>query len=858
MKTGAEVMKSRRSFYWMAGLLATTIAISAASAQQTTVQIQFDIAPQPLKYALRNVTRASGFQLFAMSSDLAGKSSPGLHGRMSTQEALDQLLAGSGLTAQIDGGSVFIRGRSQAPAGGTAGEPEIVVTGSHIQSRDPSSNLIRRTQQQMVDAGYSNLGDAVRSIPQNFGGGQSPGVAFGVPQSSGENVGGGSAIDLRGIGQDATLTLIDGRRLVYGGYRQSTDVSSIPLLAVDRVEIVPDGASAIYGSDAVAGVANIILKRDYKGLATLARLGGSTDGGDHQEEYSAVAGTTWASGGFLAAYDFERDTPVVAGQRSYTATTNPGLTLYPYLKHHSAVMKFHHKIGSKLEFELFSLYNKRWSSQAYSITGLTISPSYQVFAKTTTLAVSPSLTYRPDDNWQIELIGTTGFDHVYYGTDQIYLGTSTTQQRSCFCNTSRSVEVEGDGQLFMLPAGALKVAAGGSYRNNSLHSFDIVGDVHNADDSQDDYFAYAELSAPLLSPDQHSLFGYKASLDAAMRVEDYPGIDKVVTPKLGLVYAPSPDIDLKATWGKSFKAPTLYQLYNSQYAAVYSASSFGGRGPVGSTVITLAGGNTNLKPERAETWSATFDMHPRAIPGLRASIGYFHIRYRDRIVSPISSYTNALNDPRYSDLIASDPAASAVDAAIAGRTLYNFTGATFDPASVVAIIDNRSQNVAGQTLQGVDVSASYHLATDREGIFDAMVDLTYLNSTQRLSARQAELPLSGTIFNPPHWRGRAGLSWTMAGITLSSFVNYIGVLYDPRFTPSPRIGAQATVDLTALYRLPVASGFLHGIELAGTVRNLGDRKPGLVRSNLAYQATYDSTNYSPLGRVISFSIKKDW
>ena len=851
-------MNSRRNLYCMAGYFATTIAISAVSAQQATGEIQFDIASQPLKYALRNVTRASGLQLFAMSSDLAGKTSLGLHGRMSTQEALDQLLTGTGLTAEIDGGSVFIRGRSEASAGGIAGEPEIVVTGSHIQSRDLSSNLIRQTQTQMTDAGYSNLGDAVRSIPQNFGGGQSPGVAFGTPQSSGENVGGGSAIDLRGIGQDATLTLIDGRRLVYGGYRQSTDVSSIPRLALDRIEIVPDGASAIYGSDAVAGVANIILKRDYKGVATLARLGGSTNGGNHQQEYSAVAGTTWASGGFLAAYDFERDTPVVAEQRSYTATTNLGLTLYPFLKHHSAVMKFHHTLDSKVEFELFSLYNKRWSSQSYSITGLATSPSYLVFAKTTTLAISPSLTYRPDDNWRIALSGTAGFDHVYYGTKQINLGTTTTQQKSCFCNTSRSVEVEADGRLLRLPAGALKVAAGGGYRNNSLHSFDIVGGAHDSDNGQDDYFAYAELSAPLLSPDQHSRFGYKASLDAAMRFEDYPGIDKVVTPKLGLVYAPSPDLDLKATWGKSFKAPTLYQLHNSQYAALYSAPSFGGTGPAGSTVIALAGGNTNLKPERAETWSVTLDGHPRAMPELRASIGYFHIRYRDRIVSPISSYTGVLNDPRYSDLIASDPTASAVDAAIAGRTFYNFTGATFDPASVVAIIDNRSQNVAGQTIQGVDVSTSYHLATDRRGIFDATVDLTYLDSTQRLSARQAELPLSGTIFNPPHWRGRAGLSWTMAGITLSSFVNYVGVLHDPRFTPSPRIKAQATVDLTALYHLPIAGGFLHGIALAGTVRNLGDRKPGRIRSNLAYQATYDSTNYSPLGRVISFSIRKDW
>src|SRR3546814_7754995 len=105
-----------------------------------------------------------------------------------------------------------------------------------------------------IYSGQTSLGEVVRSIPQSFGGGQQPGIGFNVPGANGVNVGGGSSINLRGLGSDATLTLLNGHRLSYSSSRQSVDVSAITLSAVDRLEIVPDGASAIYGSDAVAGI----------------------------------------------------------------------------------------------------------------------------------------------------------------------------------------------------------------------------------------------------------------------------------------------------------------------------------------------------------------------------------------------------------------------------------------------------------------------------------------------------------------------------------------------------------------------------------------------------------------------------
>src|SRR3546814_10784616 len=118
---------------------------------------------------------------------------------------------------------------------------------------------------------------------------------------SNQNITGGSSLNLRGLGPDATLTLLNGARLAYDGFTQATYVAVIPVAAIDRMEVLLDGASALYGSDAVGGVANIILKRDYDGAALTPRYGRATDGGSEQTQVSAVVGETWTTGGLLIA-----------------------------------------------------------------------------------------------------------------------------------------------------------------------------------------------------------------------------------------------------------------------------------------------------------------------------------------------------------------------------------------------------------------------------------------------------------------------------------------------------------------------------------------------------------------------------
>src|SRR3546814_9863533 len=103
------------------------------------------------------------------------------------------------------------------------------------------------------------------------------------------------SLNLRGLGPDASLTLFNGHRVAFDAVSQDIDISAIPLSAIERVDIVTDGASALYGSDAVAGVANVILRRRVEEVVTSVRVAGTTDGGGSTPQYNLAGGHSWRS-----------------------------------------------------------------------------------------------------------------------------------------------------------------------------------------------------------------------------------------------------------------------------------------------------------------------------------------------------------------------------------------------------------------------------------------------------------------------------------------------------------------------------------------------------------------------------------
>ena len=132
---------------------------------------------------------------------------------------------------------------------------EIIVTGSRIRRADidSASPVTILSREDIIAAGITDVGNLIQSMPSMSG---SP---IGTTTNNGGN--GSVQIDLRGMGVNRTLTLVNGQRVVDGG-----DYQAIPSTMIERVEILKDGASAVYGADAVSGVVNIITRRDFEGI----------------------------------------------------------------------------------------------------------------------------------------------------------------------------------------------------------------------------------------------------------------------------------------------------------------------------------------------------------------------------------------------------------------------------------------------------------------------------------------------------------------------------------------------------------------------------------------------------------------
>jgi len=196
---------------------------------------------------------------------------------------------------------------------------EVVVTGSHIRGVGVSVgsrvNIIDRAE--IARSGFATTQQVIQSLPQNFGGGPNEDTL-----STG-NVTGGSGINLRGLGADATLVLVNGRRIPVAGLGGDFfDVSMVPATAIERIEVLPDGASAIYGADAVAGVVNIILAKDFDGAETHARVGTVTDGGLQEYQLGQSYGKNWESGNILFSYEYYKRERLQQKSRTFAADSD--------------------------------------------------------------------------------------------------------------------------------------------------------------------------------------------------------------------------------------------------------------------------------------------------------------------------------------------------------------------------------------------------------------------------------------------------------------------------------------------------------------------------------------------------------
>lgn len=308
-----------------AGLcLALTLQTAGAlTAVADPPRYTFRIAAGSLDAALKRYARITGQQILYRGVVVGDRRFGGLDAELGADAALTRILDGSGLRALHPAPDVIVIEREQALADTSPGpvQADVVVTGSNIRDGTPTISVRSLSRQELERSGKGTIGDAIAALPGNFGGTGNPVASLTGADRSTLNYSVAPAANLRGLGSDATLTLFDGRRIAgSGGRGDFTDLSAIPTMAVDRVEILADGASAIYGSDAVGGVVNLILRHRVRGLEVRARGLTATDGSFRNALGGAIAGQDWSTGGAVIAYEFEHRDALSAADRPYAAT----------------------------------------------------------------------------------------------------------------------------------------------------------------------------------------------------------------------------------------------------------------------------------------------------------------------------------------------------------------------------------------------------------------------------------------------------------------------------------------------------------------------------------------------------------
>lgn len=424
-----------------------------------------------------------------------------------------------------------------------------------------------------------------------------------------------------------------------------------------------------------------------------------------------------------------------------------------------------------------------------------------------------------------------------------------------------SISLQADGPLAELPAGEVKLALGVQARREALRrgSTNFVATAAPAagassDLARDVWAGFAEIQAPLVAPEMGVWGVRRLELSLAGRLEHYEDAGRSANPKIGLLWTPVEDLQVRATYGRAFRAPALRETgdpeqYNPQFLNVV-----GGR----LLTLTLTGGNPALKPERAESWTVGLDWRPKALPGLSLSLTGFDIRFEDRIEQPVSrNLANALLDPTLASFITRiSPATDAADRALIQSYLdspfLNRLSGAFTAEEFGAIAENRYTNTAKLRVRGVDLGAAYatDLGADR---LTLRANATYLaDFIQQTTVDSPRLNQVNVANFPPRLRARATADWTRGPLTLGLAFNWVNAYRD---SLGVRVEDQPTFDLQARWEAP-DQGPMKGVTTLLTVRNLFDRDPPFYANGVG--VGFDGANGDPIGRFVALQLTRDW
>lgn len=863
----------------VSAVVAATLALTAVEAGADGTpgkrQVSLVIESRTLAEALDQWAQQSGFQIFVQDwESTKNLTAPRLKGTFTAQAALEQLLEATPLTfVWLNEKAVSIRKKGPqtmpaAPDSGSNGarslrtEPveEVLVTGTHIGGSVSSPSPIRSYGRQEVDrASGGNLASFLKRLPQNFGGISEDTIGGIAGDAAATNETSGSSVNLRGLGKDSTLVLVNGRRIApSGGNGSFADISLIPVSAIDRVDILADGASAIYGSDAVGGVVNLILRSEFDRPETRIRYGAVSSGDSRDVQLNQTAGLNWSSGSALLSYEYGDRTSLDARDRPppIAGPFEDRYWLVPETSRHGAILTARHEISP--EFVVFS--DSTWAKRSHQQETVFFGQSQSDLADVSNWSTSLGARKRYSPGLSLELSssysrGRQAFEQILRPEGLPIIGRDTE-------TNILSLEASANGILFSPAAMPTSYAVGAQYRQEEFDRNDTLNNVTGFRNDRDAIAGFVEVRVPLIRASERRNV---LELVAADRFEQYSDFGDSNNPQLGAIWKPVDQIAFRGTWGTSFKAPLLDNL-NPRLAQIVALGLPDPNASCGCGItdtIFIFGGNSNLKAEKATTWTAGIDFVSSTDSGIAAGATYYNISYEDRIVGPIEAvdFFNALlaETQLGPTVIERDPDAPTVQALTSDPAFQDFRDLTGSSGmGFAAIADYRLHNLAVVDTSGVDAAVSYKSPTPW-GHWEAEIEGTYILTFDRKFFPTAAIvegvnaPYSPVDFR---LRGRVGLDFPSASLSL--YLNYVDSYSDKR-DPAVRrsIDSWTTLDLAAAYDFDTGTKGLSGVELSLTISNLTDEDPPFVAGAIV-PINYDGTNANALGRLISLQLSKRW
>lgn len=959
------------------------IILSATSfAQQpSSSPTDFHLDAQPLVDALPAWAEQAGLQLIWPTGAPATTRmvAPRISGRLAPEDALRLLLQGSGLAYKFLGNQTVViresstpsaarigrlqdaavrlaaaeeipfgRSASSLPARIVSGEnpsqaqttelQEIVVTGSRLRAKKDSGPIVVFDDERISQLGATNVADVLNYLPQQS-----------FASSEQYNFAGSRTIQLRGLGLGTTLVLINGQRTVTSalqGLGNVFDLNTVPLAAVDRIEVLSDSASAVYGADAVGGVVNILLKKAVDRPTLALYYGGARSGADERRislslghvgkrlhgsvilDYFQRDFLPGSARSVYADQDFRRFGSVDARSTlsnpgnvySLTGDNLPGLnssfaavpasssgigltpgdfaegagvsnlesinrfsSVIPEAERGSITATADLDLSENLigfgEFLYSHRDEARQNLPSYIQQGLvpTTNP-FNPFGEDVVVDylfsdlgperdVSRSESFRTvvglkgshkNWGWQLSLLNIKDdginfienhidgvraaaslaatdpnvalnvFKDGAGGSPELLASLISPRTNDRFSSNANQASAFTRGTLLTLPSGPVEIVLGAEAREEEVRfAFESAALAFSAD--RRSTAAYSEARIPLVGESEDRARTSSLVLSLAGRYDHYDDFGGTFNPQYSLTWSPISSIQFRASFGNSFRPPSLAEL-NRPPTSFPSFVADPRRNNEFVPITFVVGGNSALEPEKSRTSTVGLAFTPYGDAGLHASATYWNIVQDQRVqVVPFGLIlTNEAAFP--TRFIRAEPTPADAAANLPGRLLaIDVSNINFGRLKTDGL--DLQLTLPFETAVGRFVPSLIATWVDK---FDA-VDLVGVPPVERVGVAASQ----GTI---TRWRATFSLPWTWRMMGVATNVRFASS-YDDSNTSNERNGrtvnSQTLVDVQGWLDLGASlpqAGWLKSTVIRLGVTNVFDRDPAFseVGGNLGY------------------------